>query len=261
MFSQNIGFYKQSTTTGNFGNNLDVTPDDCFVYTPSSGTTPTDLVNWTNTSGFTCEYWVYTTAWGGAISPGPGNMDGAYPFANYKWTFGPANYGQLIFYGDNGSGGPGTGDYIKTANNALTLNTWHNIAVVCTTTAGVTTVTMYIDGVRQSVQKNLGSFADSQTITGGTYDTSMPFAFGSIVNNYLKCYMDNLRVSNINRYSGASYTVANSPFTVDSNTQMLIEPTGSVGSTTIAYANSSTTGTMINRFNFVTVSNAHYNHS
>jgi len=259
MFSQNIGFYKQNTTTGNFGNNLDVTTDNSFLYAPTSGTTPTALVNWTNTGGFTCEYWVYSTGWGGGLSAGPGNTDGAFA-TNYKWTFGPANYGQLIFYGDNGSGIP-YGDYIKTANGALTLNTWHNIAVVCTTTAGVTTVTMYIDGVRQSIQKNSGSFADSQTITGGTYDTSLPFGFGRIGLNYLQCYMDNLRVSNINRYSGASYTVANSPFTVDSNTQLLIQPTGTVGSTSIPYETSSSTGTMGNSFNFVTITNAHYNHT
>jgi hypothetical protein len=257
MFAARGGFqYYQTSGSGSFGNNLDVTPNVSFVYTPGSGTTPTGMIDWTATTGFTVEYWVYTTSWPGSISPGPGNQDGGVSFPNYLWNFGPANNGQLIFYCDNGSG-----NYIRTANSALTLNTWYNIAAVCTTTAGTTTVTLYINGVRQSVSLNSGSFANSQNVSGGVINTSIPFGFGRVGANYLNSYMDNLRVSNINRYSGASYSVATSPFTLDSNTQLLIEPTGSVGSTTIAYQSTLGNGNMVNSFNFVTVTNAHFNHS
>lgn len=257
MFSQDIGFFKQNPV-GDFGNNLDLnTNTSCWIVTPSTGATPTDLINWTNTSGFTVEYWVYTTAWPGALSPGPGNGNG---FNRLYWSFGPAQLGRLVFYFDP-TGTVFNNNYIQTNNNALSLNTWHNIAAVCTTSGSNTTVTLYIDGVRQSIQLNSGSFADSQTISGGTYDTSYPFGLGKLNNNFLTSFVNNLRVSNINRYVGPNYSVATSPYNVDSYTQFLSYPTGSNGSTTIPFVTNSSSGNMFNTLNLVTVTNTHYNHS
>jgi hypothetical protein len=69
-----------------------------------------------------------------------------------------------------------------------------------------------------------------------------------------------LRVSNIARYSGASYTLATTAFTADANTQLLIQPTESTG-TTITYQNSGAGGTMTNASNLVTATTTRADHT
>ena len=255
MFAARGGFlYQQpSAPPGGFGNNL-LFPNDPtqYIYLNSND----DLITWKSTTGYTIEYWVYMTSWPGSINPGPGNQDGG--GTNY-WSFGPGDIGQLEFY----YWAPGQ-SYFTTALNVMNLNTWYNIAAVFTTSGSDTTASLYINGVRQQIQLNGdGIFQDTITVNNGVVSSGTVFGMGRYGFGATKWngFIDNLRVSNVNRYSGASYTLATGPFTYDSNTQILIEPTGTVGSSTIAYQSASGNGNMTNASNIVTIVNSHANHT
>lgn len=253
MFAARQGFFPPATA--GFGNSS-------FWSTSVTGarwlSTPsvTNLITWKATTGFTIEYWIYQTSqWPGTINPGPGNHDAGASSTNY-WSFGPANNGSLELY----YWGPGQ-QFIKTATGAMNLDTWYNVCMVATTSGSNTTVTFYINGVRQQVQlNNTGSFLDSQTVSNGAISTGTPFRMGSYGSQYWRGYMDNLRVSNINRYSGASYSVATSPFTSDANTQLLLICDGPNGSTTFTDS-SGFARTITNNSNNVTISDAKANHT
>lgn len=250
MFIARGGFLAQPAG-GGFGNNV-YFPGNASEFLSTGG--GTNLITWKATTGFTIEYWVYMTAWPGTINPGPGNQDGS--GTNY-WSFGPGATGQLEFY----YWGAGQ-QFFNTATSAMNLNTWYNIAAVFTTTGTTTTASLYINGVQQQIQWNkTGTYASTQTVTNGVVSNATVFGMGKYGATYWSGYIDNLRVSNINRYSGASYTLATGPFTSDSNTQLLITPTDSVGSTTITYQNSSGSGSMTNATNLVSVASTHANHT
>lgn len=250
MFAARQGFYTQPVAAGGFGNNA-YFPNNVNQFLSVNSTT--NLITWKATTGYTIEYWIRLNAHPGTINPGPGNQDAG--GTNY-WSFGPANAGALEFY----YWAPGT-SYIKTATGVLNLNTWYNVCMVATTTGSSTTVSLYVNGVRQPVQlNNAGSFLDSQTVTNGATATGTPFRWGRYGANRWDAYMDNLRVSNINRYSGASYSVATAPFTSDANTQLLVICDGSPGSTTFTDT-SSFARTVTNNINIVTVSSTYANHS
>jgi hypothetical protein len=252
MFSARGGFQYYNPPAGGFGNNL-YFPNNASQLL--SKTSTTNLVTWKNTSGFTVEYWLYLTGYPGTINPGPGNHDGG--STNY-WSFGPGANGMVEFY-YWGSGQ----QWFNTANSAVALNTWNNISAVFTTSGASATGSIYINGNRQQIQLNkAGGFANTQTVTNGVVATGTVFSMGKYgASNRWNGWIDNLRVSNVNRYSGANYTVATSPFTFDSQTQLLIEPTGSVGSNVIAYQSVSGNANMTNASNVVTIVNTHANHT
>lgn len=251
MFAAKGPFWYQQASGTTFGNNL-YFPNNTNQFLSVASTT--NLVTWKATTGFTIEYWLYMSAWPITINPGPGNHNNT--STNY-WSFSPITNGQLEFY-YWGSGQ----QYFSTATNALSLNTWHNVCAVFTTTGSSTTASLYVDGVRKQIQWNkTGSYADTQTVTNGVVSTGTVFGMGKYGTSTWNGYIDNLRVSNINRYSGASYTLATGPFTADSNTQLLIQPTNAVGSTTISYQNSGAGGTMTNASNLVSVVSTHANHT
>lgn len=256
-FAARGGFlYQEATvppTPGSFGNSAFWSSSADTNYYLST-TSTTGLLDWQATTGFTVEFWIYVNQWPGTINPGPGNHDNS--GTNY-WSFGPANDGILEFYFWN----PGQ-TYLRTNTGALSLDTWHNVAIVFTNDgAGNTTGTMYIDGVRQQINYQNGSFANSQTFTGGVFSTGTPFELGGYSSNFWDdFYMDNLRVSNVNRYSGASYTVATAPFTTDADTQLLLICDGANGSTTFTDS-SGFARTITNNSNNVVISDARANHS
>lgn len=244
-------YQEESVPVGGFGNNaLFPGANDQFVHTNST----TDLINWKNTNGFTIEYWIRyndLSAEVSEISGGPGNQNGV--GTNY-WSFGAALSGSLTFY----FWSPGL-TFIRTATGAITNNQWYNVCAVMTTSGSNSTVSLYINGVRQQVQLNTGAFADSQTVSTGITDTGTVFGMGKY-SGVWNAHMDNLRVSNINRYSGASYSLATSPFTSDANTQLLLINDGTPGSTTLTDS-SSFNRTITNDNNRVTISSTYANHS
>lgn len=254
MFASRIGFFGPINPT--FGNSsLYTTPTSANRYltiTPQTG-----LVNIKNSNGFTVEYWIYPTTFtvAGGGNPGPGNKNG---IGATFWSFGPFNDGvntnrlQLYYFDFVNSAARA----ISTNNNALSTNTWQNISLVTTTTSGNTTFTLYINGVRQQIAlSNVGTYGNTVTIDSNTIssNTSYPFLMGK-GDGFLVGYVDEIRVSNINRYSGSSYTVANQPFTDDANTQLLIHCDGTSGSTSFTDS-SSFNYTITNNSNLVTISN------
>jgi hypothetical protein len=228
------------TTT--FGNNA-LFPNSSSQFL-SIGSPTSNLINWKNTSGFTCEYWFYFTSLGASINGGPGNHDGS--ITNY-WSFGPISTGAVEFY----YWAPGT-TFIQTSASVVNTNAWNNIALVCTTDGiGTATINIYVNGTRQT----------TTTASNGVTSLGTPFGLGKYGSGgRLDGYMNNLRVSNINRYSGASYTLATTAFTADANTQLLIQPTESSG-TTITYQNSGAGGTMTNASNLVTATTTRADHT
>jgi len=249
MFAARQQFNYQSPAGGGFGNNL-LFPATAGQFISKAGTT--NLVTWKATTGYTIEYWGYWNAFSASINGGPGNQDGA--GTNY-WSFGPITNGQLEFY-YWGSGQ----QYFSTATGAVPLNTWTNIAAVFTTSGSTVTASLYVNGVRQQIQWNkTGTYADTKTATNGVVSAGTVFGLGRYGSNLINGYVNNLRVSNINRYSGASYTLATESFTSDANTQLLINPTGSPG-TTIPYTGA-VSGNMTNASSLVSVTATRANHT
>jgi hypothetical protein len=252
MFQATVQGFNYLAPSGNtFGNNL-LFPGTTgsFLSTPAT----TNLITWKATTGYTIEYWVYLTTYFSSINGGPGNHDNA--GTNYS-SFGVVTGGQIEFY----YWAPGQ-SYFNTATGAVPLSTWTNIAAVFTTTGSSTTGSIYVNGVRQNIQVNkAGSFAATQTVTNGTVSTGTVFGMGSYTGTFTG-YWNNLRVSNVNRYSGASYTLATQSFTYDSNTQMILVPNGTVSSSVISFTNSGNTSTTMTNFtSYVTITATRANHT
>jgi hypothetical protein len=189
MFVARQQFNFQPPAAGGFGNNV-FFPSNGNQFISKPGTT--NLVTWKATTGYTVEYWGYWTAFSGSIQGGPGNQDGA--GTNYN-SFGPYTGGILEFY----YWAPGT-TFVRTAAGAVPLNTWTNIAAVFTTVGSSTTITLYVNGIRQQIQVGGSSFADSQTVTNGAVSAGTVYGMGKYGANLVHGFYNNLRVSNINRY-------------------------------------------------------------
>lgn len=248
MFAARQQFNFQPAASAAWGNNV-FFPGNAGQFISKPGTT--NLVTWKAATGYTLEYWGYWTSFSNSIQGGPGNQDGA--GTNYN-SFGPYIGGVLEFY----YWAPGT-TFIRTAAGAVPLNTWTNIAAVFTSVGSSTTISLYVNGVRQPIQIGGGPFTDTQTVTNGVVSAGTVYGMGKYGGNIVNGFYNNLRVSNINRYSGASYTLATSSFVSDANTQLLINPTGAPG-TTIPYTGA-VSGNMTNISNLVTVTATRAEHT
>ena len=155
---------------------------------------------------FTSEFWIYSssirsqscTLWDFRIS-GSGLL-----LTN--------NNGQISFFKD-GSGG-------SSPTSILTNNTWHHIAIVRTGSTG----NIYVDGNLQ-ITRSIGTddYSSHTLLLGNNVFNS---------SGYLSGYIDELRNSNIVRYS-SNFTPPSSAFTPDANTIDLLHFDGTDGSTTI----------------------------
>jgi hypothetical protein len=231
MFAAKQAFYPLT----NFGNSA--------YFTSGSGaylsiTSATNLITWATSTGFTIEYWI--TGWSNADEfngPGNHNITGT----NY-WAFGPAgNNLSFPYYLNN----------IITINNVVNSAAWNNICLVASPASipNNTTLRFYVNG----------ELVLTQAATLNAIDVNIPFIIGlSEFGDWRNVYMDNLRVSNVNRYSGSSYTLATEPFTSDASTQLLLTCDGANGSTSITDS-SGFARTVTN--NGVVISNARQNHS
>ena len=153
---------------------------------------------------FTSEFWIYSssirsqscTLWDFRIS-GSGLL-----LTN--------NNGQISFFKD-GSGG-------SSPTSILTNNTWHHIAIVRTGSTG----NVYVDGNLQ-ITRSIGTddYSSHTLLLGNNVFNS---------SGYLSGYIDELRNSNIVRYS-SNFTPPSSAFTPDANTIDLLHFDGTDGST------------------------------
>lgn len=192
------------------------------------------LSNWKTTSGYTVEYWAYipsdaTLSYLASpqsdVPAGPGLWSGG---SNY-WSFGFSPTLQVQFYYW------GSGKYsIGTAANAVTVGTWNNIAAVFTTVGTTFTCRIFINGVQTNVRlNNAGAYAATYSNTNGAFG-AVTFGVAGAWNNTTnspKMYVDELRISNVNRYT-SNYTPASAPFTSDASTQLLVHFDGTNGQTT-----------------------------
>ena len=173
----------------------------------------------------TIEFWVRLDD--AAISPGqrplfgtlnfPGSGQSNLPRLNYTSN-------DLIYIMSDAGG---SGVKITASNVFPSNNTWYAVALV----KASNTITLYVDGV------NAGSYS------GYNWDNFSTCTFGGVANSdagtlsSMEGYMDEIRVSNIARYSG-NYTPTTTEFTNDSNTILLCHCNGTNGSTVFLDDNS-----------------------
>ena len=151
-------------------------------------------------SNYTIEFWFYSTstATQGIIGARPQSTNGAYISiaANYP------SAGIMEVYVSNGV-------KANTLSNAIVANTWTNFALV--KNSGNTR--FYVNGNQSgTVYLDTTTYLSSRVIFGT--DDFTP------TNIPLNGYIDELRISNIARYTG-NYTVATQPFIDDANTLLL----------------------------------------
>ena len=115
-----------------------------------------------------------------------------------------------------------------------TVNPSTIITTSVTVSAGVWTMLSYErQGNTHRIYKN-GTLAD--TVSTGNKQDNGPFSIGKNGFGDFDGYIDEVRVSNIARYSGSSFTEPTSEFEFDSNTNVLIHLDGANGSTDIKSA-------------------------
>jgi hypothetical protein len=155
------------------------------------------------TGDFTIELWYQpnssqsTTT--GILGTRPGATSGAYPVIATNYPYAGR---QVLWFFNNGV-------QIQSANNVLTNNVWTNMAVV--RNSGNTRI--YINGNQSG-----GTYTNSSSIPAGRLILGADdFTVGGIP---LNGYIDELRISNIARYTG-NYIVATQPFINDGNTVLL----------------------------------------
>ena len=170
------------------------------------------------TGDFTIELWYYPTVTNvdaTVIGFRPVSVNGPYP------TITALNGGSVGYYAN-------TAFRITSAANALTTNTWNSIAV--SRSSGNTK--MFINGNQVgTTYVDTNNFLASNCIIGSN-DFSQNGA------NPIRGYLDEIRVSNIGRYTG-NYTPATQAFSTDQYTLLLIHCDGTNGSTAFTDASHS----------------------
>jgi hypothetical protein len=108
------------------------------------------------------------------------------------------------------------------SSNAISANTWHHVAYVWD---GVDNHSLYIDGTR-GLSHTASDTASANTVLriGNEFDTTNSRGWDG--------YIDEVRVSDTARYSGASFTAPTAAFANDANTLLLLHMDGTDGSTT-----------------------------
>ena len=217
-----IGTTHTDTTIKKFGTascQLDGNSD--YLSIPDSG-------DWVfGTGDFTLEAWVYNTTASGTqrlFCHTAHNVNGEQGFNVFLDSGGTGR----LTWSTNGNN-----EYSWNFTNCMTQNTWTHFALTRT-------------GTSLKVFKN-GVLTDSTTDANMTtiYGGGKPLFIGAMnqsnssVSGYFEGYIDEVRFSNIVRYSGA-FSVATTAFTADKDTKLLLHMDGSDGGTT--FTDSSWTG-------------------
>ena len=164
---------------------------------------------WAN--AWTIEVWVYPTSVPCQLFE-RSNLASGFDFSSNVNASGQVNF----YYGAST-----VGPTLAT----VPVNTWTHVAVT-------------YDGTRSNIyvsSNTVGTANISTTVTGTqafvpTYSTH--FGYNSVAGNYLNGNLADLRVSNVARYTGSTYTVPTAPFTTNANTLLLLKSlAGQVGTT------------------------------
>ena len=170
---------------------------------------------WAN--AWTIEGWVYLNALpGGALYPPIISRFGI-GSTGVDWAFQISPTGVLFFQTPAQQiGGP-----------TLTVGTWYHVAAT-------------YDGARCNVYTSFNSSSvGTATVTGAdmTYVPSRNLivgAYPSPTSYYITGNLADVRVSNVARYTGSSYTVPSAPFATDTNTILLLKSLAGQTGTTLA---------------------------
>ncbi len=160
-----------------------------FAYTTSSGSDPID--NYTDK--FTMEAWVYPTS-------ASGN----------KIVINKENAYEIGINGSNLAVAIHTGSWAWDVSTPITFNTWHHVAA----TFDGTYVKLWMDGELKGSYNRTGTITkNGNPIKIGGRGTSTATSTAP-----LEGYIDEVRLSNVVRYSGTTYDVPETEFTNDDNT-------------------------------------------
>jgi len=174
---------------------------------PASSSLTTNI--WSN--AWTIEAWVYPTSFTGANQiVFKGYTSGATGYDIHMFLTQTTGAPAVYWSGSNGQN--------ATSSTAVPLNTWTHVAVT-------------FDGTRANVYQSNFTTPTSVTVTNQTYTPSFGFVVGAFsptvtpFNQFVGNLAD-VRVSNVARYTGSTYTVPSAPFTNDSNTLLLLKSLG-----------------------------------
>ena len=203
-----------STTQSKFGGaslvvSLSASTSTHFVSIDSSSTSADLNIG---TGAFTYEAWFYPVANGGSSSTQASIIEGR----------SAANDGSSLGIYHNATnnlvvGALGTSTAM-TSSQTVALNTWHHVAL----TRSGTTWTLWVNGASGATATSSTSISNPNIIrVGRGYVTTATF----------RGYIDEVRISNTARYTGA-FTPSASAFTNDANTVFLMHANGTNGATT-----------------------------
>lgn len=159
--------------------------------------------DYSQTGDFTAECWFYPTSTSGTrclFAIGDETSDRQ--FVNVQ--------GSNLYTDEFGAGGVD----INGTGGAITINNWHHGALV----REGTTVSLYLNGSRVGTTTSSATIGNANNLYIGTLSDGAVDFVGNI---------DEFRLSDTARYSGASYTVPTSGFTHDANTVALLHMDGS----------------------------------
>lgn len=209
-----------------------------------------DLVkDWRGANGYTIEFIHYPTAPPEDIIPIPNAEVGvgnfrvtSFPSVSVFWAFGlTRGFGESDYklsFNYNTSDGR---KRIQTAADIISPGQWYRLALVIEPDGNDRIVSIYLDGVRQDIRLDGGAFSNTITIPQADLanviigDRNAPMSLGGTttvaLQNTLRGYVDELRISDTARYSGATYNISNFPFSNDANTVALLQFDGTASST------------------------------
>jgi len=156
---------------------------------------------------------------GGPGSGWEGNVEGAYTY----------------------DGNHNNANYISSAQSTVSSGTWHHVALV----GANTNIYLYVDGQRVA----------SNSLTGPLGAVpNVEVSAGSLMNPYeFFCgVIDEVRISNIPRYTGTTYQVPTQEFVTDTNTLALWHFNEGTGTTTSDASGNGHNGTLVNNPTWVT---------
>lgn len=162
------------------------------------------------TGDFTIEYWYYPTAYTDSLGVDmrPAATQGAYPLV------GPRATGSTVYY-------VAATTRITSSTTATPLNQWSSVSVVRYNGS----TKMYINGIQEGV-----TWTDNTSYIAGNCTMGCNGFDGNAGTFPLKGYLDEIRISNVARYT-SNYTPAAQAFVNDPYTLLLLHCDGANGST------------------------------
>jgi len=218
---------------------MDVRSSDVMFYVEDNANNDLDL-----TSSYTIEFWIYLSANGARyqklMKRVPDSESGEYWSINIPYN----DTRQVKLHTHININGTIEDGYISSGD--VVLDEWHFISVSYDATNS--NCYLHVDGELKASKTNLPKFALPAS------DGALNILAPSTV-NYLEGVVDEIRLSNIDRYSSANYSVSTTdlPLTDDANTVLLyhfddgaLPPTSSASNFSFTHVNGSTTGSDAN---------------